>query len=59
MLQSVAFLKDRNHTEQNYEEQPLLQQKTPHFSYWIFKINYKNEDSVWLSGSLSKKLTKV
>lgn len=27
MLQSVAFLKDRNHTEQNYEEQPLLQKK--------------------------------
>lgn len=59
MLQSVAFLKDRNHTEQNYEEQPLLQKKTPHFSYWIFKINYKNEVSVWLSGSLLKKLTKA
>ena len=23
MLQSVAFLKDRNHTEQNYDKQPL------------------------------------
>lgn len=30
MLQSVAFLKDRNHTEQNYEEQPLLQKKKKH-----------------------------
>lgn len=59
MLQSVAFLKDRNHTEQNYEEQPLLQKKTPHFSYWIFKVNYKNEVSVWLSGSLLKKLKKA
>lgn len=29
MLQSVPFLKDRNHTEQNYEEQPLLQKKHP------------------------------
>ena len=38
MLQSVAFLNDRNDTEQNYEEQPLLK-KPPHFSYWIFKIN--------------------
>ena len=27
MLQSLAFLKDRNHTEPNYEEQPLLRQK--------------------------------